>query len=55
MGSDMPEGATPTMQADAFDALLDAIGVEEVVVVAGSAGTHRPSTSRSATQTGCAR
>jgi pimeloyl-ACP methyl ester carboxylesterase len=39
LGSEMPDGATPEMQADAFDALLDAIGVEGVLVLAGSAGS----------------
>jgi pimeloyl-ACP methyl ester carboxylesterase len=39
LGSEMPEGATPAMQADAFDALLDAIGLGDIVVVAGSAGS----------------
>jgi pimeloyl-ACP methyl ester carboxylesterase len=35
----MPDGATPEMQADAFAALLDEIGVGEAVVLAGSAGS----------------
>jgi pimeloyl-ACP methyl ester carboxylesterase len=39
LGSEMPEGATPEMQADAFDALLEAIGEEDTVVLAGSAGS----------------
>ncbi len=39
LGSEMPTGATPEMQADAFAALLDAIGVRRVVVLAGSAGS----------------
>lgn len=39
LGSEMPDGATPEMQADAFAALLDAIGVEGVLVLAGSAGS----------------
>ena len=39
LGSEMPTGATPEMQADAFAALLDAIGVKSVVVLAGSAGS----------------
>jgi pimeloyl-ACP methyl ester carboxylesterase len=39
LGSEMPGGATPEMQADAFAALLDAIGVGRVLVLAGSAGS----------------
>jgi pimeloyl-ACP methyl ester carboxylesterase len=39
LGSEMPDGATPEMQADAFAALLDAIGVGRVLVLAGSAGS----------------
>lgn len=39
LGSEMPDGATPEMQADAFAALLDAIGVRKVLVLAGSAGS----------------
>ena len=39
LGSEMPEDATPEMQADAFAALLDAIGVRKVLVLAGSAGS----------------
>jgi pimeloyl-ACP methyl ester carboxylesterase len=39
LGSEMPEDATPEMQADAFAALLDAIGVRRVLVLAGSAGS----------------
>ena len=39
LGSEMPKGATPQMQADAFAALLDAIGVGKVLVLAGSAGS----------------
>jgi pimeloyl-ACP methyl ester carboxylesterase len=39
LGSEMPDGATPEMQADAFAALLDAIGVRKVLVMAGSAGS----------------
>ena len=38
LGSEMPDGATPEMQADAFAALLDAIGIGRVLVLAGSAG-----------------
>ena len=37
--SDMPDGATPEMQADAFASLLDAIGVGRALVLAGSAGS----------------
>jgi len=39
LGSEMSPGATPEMQADAFAALLDAIGVKSVLVLAGSAGS----------------
>jgi len=39
LGSEMPVGATPEMQADAFAALLDVIGVRKVLVLAGSAGS----------------
>lgn len=39
LGSEMPDDATPEMQADAFAALLDAIGVSKVLVLAGSAGS----------------
>jgi pimeloyl-ACP methyl ester carboxylesterase len=39
LGSEMPDSATPEMQADAFAALLDAIGVGKVLVLAGSAGS----------------
>lgn len=39
LGSEMPDDATPEMQADAFAALLDAIGVRKVLVLAGSAGS----------------
>ena len=39
LGSEMPDDATPEMQADAFAALLDAIGVPQVLVLAGSAGS----------------
>lgn len=39
LGSEMPKGATPEVQADAFVALLDAIDVGRVLVVAGSAGS----------------
>jgi pimeloyl-ACP methyl ester carboxylesterase len=39
LGSDMPDGATPEMQADALAALLDAIGVGRALVLAGSAGS----------------
>jgi len=39
LGSDMPDGATPEMQADAFAALLDARGVGRALVLAGSAGS----------------
>ena len=36
--SHMPEGASPERQADAFAALLDAIGLDRAVVIGGSAG-----------------
>ena len=39
LGSGMPNGATPEMQADAFAELLDSIGVRRVLVLAGSAGS----------------
>lgn len=39
LGSEMPDDATPEMQADAFAALLDAISVRKVLVLAGSAGS----------------
>jgi len=39
LGSSMPAAATPADQADAFVALLDALGITEVDVVGVSAGT----------------
>lgn len=39
LGSSMPTGATPADQADAFVALLDALGISAVDVVGISAGT----------------
>lgn len=39
LGSSMPAGATPADQADAFVALLDALGITAVDVVGLSAGT----------------
>ena len=39
LGSEMPEHATPEMQADAFAGLLDALGIDDAVVLAGSAGS----------------
>ena len=39
LGSEMPRDATPQMQADAYAALLDAIDIEKVLVLAGSAGS----------------
>lgn len=39
LGSEMPEHATPEMQADAFAGLLDALGVDDAVVLASSAGS----------------
>jgi pimeloyl-ACP methyl ester carboxylesterase len=38
-GSDMPPRATPAGQADAFTALLDALGIAQIDVVGVSAGT----------------
>ena len=39
LGSDMPPGATPADQADAFIALLDALAIARIDVVGVSAGT----------------
>jgi pimeloyl-ACP methyl ester carboxylesterase len=39
LGSSMPDGATPAMQADAFVDLLNALGVDRIDVVAFSAGS----------------
>jgi pimeloyl-ACP methyl ester carboxylesterase len=39
LGSSMPEGATPAMQADAFTELLDGLGIDQLDVVAFSAGS----------------
>jgi pimeloyl-ACP methyl ester carboxylesterase len=39
LGSSMPPGATPAAQADALDALLDALGIGEIDVIGISAGT----------------
>ena len=36
--SEFPENASPELQADALDALLDQLGEDEVVIVGGSAG-----------------
>lgn len=38
LGSSLPPGATPAMQADAFAALLDALDIREIDVVGFSAG-----------------
>jgi pimeloyl-ACP methyl ester carboxylesterase len=38
LGSSMPRNATPAAQADAFAALLDAFGIDQIDVVAFSAG-----------------
>lgn len=38
-GSEMPEHATPEMQADAFGGFMDALGIADAVVLAGSAGS----------------
>lgn len=39
LGSAMPVGATPAMQADAFAELLDALGIDQLDVVGFSAGS----------------
>lgn len=39
LGSSMPQGATPAMQADAFAELLDALGLDRVDVMGFSAGS----------------
>jgi pimeloyl-ACP methyl ester carboxylesterase len=39
LGSDLPPRATPEMQADAFDSLLEELDVHRVVVLAASAGS----------------
>lgn len=39
LGSSKPDGATPAMQADAFAELLDAVGIDQLDVVAFSAGS----------------
>ena len=39
LGSSMPPNATPAAQADAFAALLDALGIDRIDVIAESAGT----------------
>ena len=39
LGSEMPRHATPEMQGDAFAELMDALGVSDAVVLAGSAGS----------------
>lgn len=38
LGSSMPPNATPAAQADAFAALLDALGIDRIDVIAESAG-----------------
>jgi len=38
LGSSMPPNATPAAQADAFAALLDALGIAQIDVIAVSAG-----------------
>ncbi len=38
LGSDLPPGATPADQADAFAALLDALAIDEIDVIGISAG-----------------
>ena len=39
LGSSMPPNATPAAQADAFAALLDALGIDQIDVIGLSAGT----------------
>lgn len=39
LGTPMPAGGSPEMQADAFDALLAALGLDRVFIFGGSAGT----------------
>jgi pimeloyl-ACP methyl ester carboxylesterase len=39
LGSSMPPNATPAVQADAFAALLDALGIRQIDVIGFSAGT----------------
>jgi len=39
LGSEMPECATPEMQADAFAVFMRALGIDDAVVLAGSAGS----------------
>ena len=39
LGSEMPEQATPEMQADAFARLLDALDIDHAAILAGSAGS----------------
>lgn len=39
LGSDMPEHATPELQADVLAGLMDALELEDAVVVAASAGS----------------
>jgi pimeloyl-ACP methyl ester carboxylesterase len=39
LGSEMPVDATPEMQADAFAEFLEALGIGDAVVLAGSAGS----------------
>jgi pimeloyl-ACP methyl ester carboxylesterase len=38
LGSPLPEGATPAMQADVYVCLLDALGLERVAILTSSAG-----------------
>lgn len=39
LGSSMPPNATPAAQSDAFAALLDALGIDQIDVIGESAGT----------------
>lgn len=52
LGSSLQAGATLADQADAYAALLDALGVERTAVVGFSAGGRRRSSSRCGTPTG---
>lgn len=39
LGSEMPEHAIPEMQADAFAELMRALGIDDAIILAGSAGS----------------
>jgi 2-hydroxy-6-oxonona-2,4-dienedioate hydrolase len=55
LGSGVPEGAGPALQAHAFAWLLDELEIDRVAVVALSAGGPSASTSPSSTRTGSLR